>query len=85
MSAYLKPESVADTLDVTVTMVYRLIQNGRLKAVDIGMGKRACWRIRQDDLDEFLQPKNAKPSAVANKIVRRRRRKRLDDGMKRFV
>ncbi len=43
-------EEVADILRVSYRSVIRYIESGRLKASKIGV-----WRIRQFDLDKFLE------------------------------
>ena len=47
-------EQVAEMLQVVYLTVYRWIQDGKLKAVKAGKQ----YRIRQSDLDKFLESKN---------------------------
>jgi len=50
-------EEVAEILRVSTRSVNRYIESGRLKASKIGV-----WRIKQSDLDTFLeQTSNVKP------------------------
>ena len=46
-------EQVAEMLQVVYLTVYRWIQDGKLKAVKAGKQ----YRIRQSDLDKFLEAK----------------------------
>ncbi len=45
-------QEVADRLKVTYRTVYRWVQENRLPAYQIGAGS---WRVRKEDLEEFLQ------------------------------
>jgi excisionase family DNA binding protein len=45
---------VAENLSVSQACVYALLKRGRLAAYRIGIGRGAI-RIRQEDLDEYLQ------------------------------
>jgi len=46
------PQQVADMLQFGKASVLKWIRDGKLKAVRVG---RRALRVRQDDLDEFLQ------------------------------
>jgi excisionase family DNA binding protein len=46
-------EQVAEYLQVHRDTVYTLLRSGRLKGFQLG-GRKASWRIGQDDLREFL-------------------------------
>lgn len=48
-------EQVAEMLQVVYLTVYRWIQDGKLKSVKAGKQ----YRIRQSDLDKFLESKNS--------------------------
>jgi excisionase family DNA binding protein len=48
---YLKVADVARIAQVSLSQVYALVKNGSLKAVKFG----AAIRIRQEDLEEFVQ------------------------------
>ncbi len=50
-----------------------LIKSGRLLAVDTSTGERACWRIREEDLLEFLTPKSKQEPQGKAKAARRQR------------
>ena len=47
----LTPEQVAERLQVVERTVYRLLNEGRLEGVKLGR----LWRVREDDLEAFLQ------------------------------
>lgn len=72
----------ARVLGLTPAKVRELIAGGRLRAVNVSFGKRPTWFLSNDALESFLsgtakpQPKDNEPTA---------RRKRLDDGCKRWV
>lgn len=51
---------VADLLRVSTMTVYRLIRGGELKAVRVGRS----YRVRQDELDAYLQSQVVDPSTV---------------------
>ncbi|MFB2571398.1 helix-turn-helix domain-containing protein [Micrococcus sp. IITD107] len=44
----------ADVLGVSVRTVYRLIEQGRLRAIDISESPRPRARVRADDLQQFI-------------------------------
>ena len=52
----LTPEQVAERLQVTELTVYGWLRRGRLPALKLGR----LWRIRQDDLEAFLEGARAK-------------------------
>jgi excisionase family DNA binding protein len=47
-------EQVANEMQVSEKTVYTWIKAGRLKATNIGTKRKANYRIRRADLDEFL-------------------------------
>jgi excisionase family DNA binding protein len=49
---FLRPEEVAEILNVTVAQVYTLMRTHQLKAVKIG--KRGVWRVGVNALDEYI-------------------------------
>lgn len=51
---------VADLLRVSTMTVYRLIRGGELKAVRVGRS----YRVRQDELDAYLQSQVVDPKTV---------------------
>jgi excisionase family DNA binding protein len=46
----LKAEQVAQILNISLSLAYRLMQNGEIPTVSIGRSKR----VRPDDLDGFI-------------------------------
>jgi len=55
MNGLLTPQQVADTLHVTINTVYRYLETGQLKGHKLGTMRFARWRIKQQDLDEFIE------------------------------
>ena len=47
----LKANEVADILNISVPMAYRLIQIGEIRAVQIGKGRR----VRPQDLRQYIE------------------------------
>jgi excisionase family DNA binding protein len=46
----------AEKLEISQSLCYRLVEEGRLKCVRIGQkGRRGCIRVREADLEEFLR------------------------------
>lgn len=45
------PEEVAEILKVSVITVKKWLRNGELKGVKVGK----FWRVREEDLQEFLE------------------------------
>ena len=52
----LTPAQVAERLQITERTVYEWIRDGKLTALKLGR----LWRIRQDDLEAFLEGARAK-------------------------
>jgi excisionase family DNA binding protein len=49
---FLRPEEVAEVLNVTVSQVYTLMRSRQLPAVKIG--KRGVWRVAIEALDNYI-------------------------------
>ena len=47
----LKPEQVAEILNVSMTSVYRWLNTGELKGIRVGK----LWRVRKSDLQKIIQ------------------------------
>lgn len=47
----LTPEQVAERLQVVPKTIYRWLNDGRLEGIKLGR----LWRVREDDLEAFLQ------------------------------
>jgi excisionase family DNA binding protein len=56
---FLRPEEVAEVLNVTVAQVYTLMRTHQLKAVKIG--KRGVWRVAVTALDEYIAELEGSP------------------------
>jgi excisionase family DNA binding protein len=55
MAEILTVEQVAQELQVNTKTVYLWIKEKRLKATNIGTQKKANWRIKRQDLNDFLE------------------------------
>ena len=53
-------DQVARQLKVTTKQVYKLIQDGRLVATNIGGKGRSTYRISRADLNDFLQSRRTR-------------------------
>lgn len=49
---FLKPDEVAEILNVTVSQVYVLMRTGQLPAVKIG--RRGVWRVSPEALEAWV-------------------------------
>lgn len=46
---------IKNILKTTLPKVYRLIESGKLKAINVGAGSiRNDWRVKKEDLENFL-------------------------------
>jgi excisionase family DNA binding protein len=61
MDQYLKIETVANLLQVSAKTIYRLIERGRLRAVEVMPGVR---RIKEEDLATYLHDSDAAMAAT---------------------
>ena len=52
-SSFLKAEQVAEILNISRSLAYRLMQDGEIPTISIGKTKR----VRQDDLDDYINNK----------------------------
>ena len=55
MAKLYTPNQVADILQVSVPTVKRWLLNGELPGIKIGIGGH--WRVRSDELAEYLETK----------------------------
>lgn len=69
--AYLTPPEIAKSLRVSESKVASWIRSGRLRAFNVSESARPKYRIRGDDLDEFLAGRAVTPPT---RPVRRERR-----------
>ncbi len=54
MTEILTVEQVAQELQVNAKTVYQWIREKRLRATNIGTKGKANWRIKRQDLNDFL-------------------------------
>jgi len=62
--AFLTPPEIARSLRVSETKVAAWIRSGRLRAYNVSESARPKYRIRADDLDDFLQARAVTPPPV---------------------
>ena len=51
MTAYMRPKAAAAMLDVSVKLIYKLIDSGELRAIRVGR----CVRILAESLQDFIR------------------------------
>ena len=71
----LKPEDVAERLNISRSLVYDLIEKRKLPCHRIGLGRGAI-RVAEDDVIEFLRS-NRIESRGANEETRKPRRRQV--------
>ena len=54
MNGLLTPQQVAGVLHTHINTIYRYLETGQLKGFKLGKMKFARWRIKQEDLDAFI-------------------------------
>jgi len=75
---WLTVDEVAKQLKISKTIVYRLIRNGELEAVNIvvvdenTIARKGHYRIRKDALTRYLQSKKVRPLPPRTQTRRRR-------------
>lgn len=50
-------KEVSEMLKVHDRTIRRYIRSGELQAINLGSDSQPNWRIREDDLEEFLEKK----------------------------
>ncbi len=66
----LRPREVAEILGVRRETIYAWIASGDLKHLDIGSGEREPrWRIRREDLDEFIARRESH-ARIPRRVIR---------------
>ncbi len=66
-SDWLTVEDIAGELKISKSIVYRLIRNGNLEAVDLVVGdegkmpQKGHFRIRRSALDQYIEARKVKP------------------------
>jgi excisionase family DNA binding protein len=68
----LTPKEAAKILEISPQQLYRLINLGKLPAVNIGSRTRGIYRINPSQLDEFMRGTSQAPEAAAPASKRRR-------------
>jgi len=54
MNGLLTPRQVAKMLHTHINTIYRYLETGQLKGHKLGTLRFARWRIKQEDLDAFI-------------------------------
>jgi excisionase family DNA binding protein len=62
MDNLIKPTALANYLGISISMIYKLIKNGQLRSIKIGR----CVRVRQKDLETFLEENTNNQSEIKN-------------------
>ena len=73
--SYLTPPGIAKLLRVASDKVHGWIRRGELRAVNVGDGVRARYRVSQESLDAFLKSREVQPPTP-----RTRRQQRPPEG-----
>lgn len=65
-AALLTVKDVAKQLSVSTAAIYRLVKDGRLAALHVGLGtKLRYYRFRKPDVDAFLESLAARRGVIA--------------------
>ena len=65
-SDWLTVEDIAEELKISKSIIYRLIRNGELEAVDVvetngKLAKKGHYRIKRSSLNQYLEHKKVRP------------------------
>ncbi len=79
-SDWLTVDEIAVELKISKSIVYRLIRNGELEAVDLvatngKIARKGHYRIRRSSLSQFLESKKVRP--LPNQVTHSARSRRL--------
>ena len=79
-SDWLTVDEIAAELKISKSIVYRLIRNGKLEAVDLvdtngKIAQKGHYRITRSSLNQFLESKKVKP--FPNRVTRTRHSKQF--------
>ena len=55
MNGLLTPPQVAVRLHIHINTVYRYLETGILKGYKLGQMKYARWRVKESDLNDFVE------------------------------
>ncbi len=69
----LRPDVVADMLGVQRRTVLKMINEGRLKAIDISQGRRPTWRVPQSEVERYIREGDSTSREVTNHVGHERR------------
>jgi excisionase family DNA binding protein len=58
-SSHLPVKVIAEELAISVDQAKKLITEGVLPAVNIGVGRRTFWRVSREDFDAYLAKERA--------------------------
>jgi len=72
---WLTPPQIAKELQIRQSKPLGWIKSGRLPAINLSEGQRPRYRVRREDLDDFLLGKTVVPQG---KVTRRRRQEKPD-------
>mgnify|MGYP002344726747 FL=1 len=67
---------IAERFAVSTRTIYRLVDSGKLDAVNVGHGIRRHLRVTDDALEYFLSRNNPEYGWPAQNTLRRRRNRR---------
>jgi len=51
---YYTPKEVATILNLSMDVVYDLLRDGKMPAINLGTGKRRLWRIPKHEFVEYI-------------------------------
>ena len=71
MRPLLTTPQVAEMLGVSPQQVIRMRVSGRLRALNISLGRRPTWRFRESDIEAFLSGREPEPQVKAPRRQRR--------------
>jgi len=54
------PDEAAEKLGINRGQLIRLIKSGKIKAINVGAGKRVCFRIHQSEIEKFIENNHVK-------------------------
>jgi len=62
---FYSPQEVADLLSVSMRLVLRHINSGKLVAANLGSGRRSIYRVSEKDLKNFIENNGREPNPEA--------------------
>jgi len=75
-SDWLTVENIATELKVSKSVIYRLIRNGQIKAINIVehqslVNQRGHYRIHRTSLDKFIAASTVKPHGASSRKIKK--------------